>query len=160
MFFVHHDKPQILYRSVHGRPRADSDALFSVIQGIPGFVAFPLAEPAVQHRYLISENAVKSSHGLWSQADFGHQYQPTFAGLDCLLQGMNINLGLAAARDTVQQEVFIGFLFHGLPDTVKSLLLFVVELLQLFGLVGKVEVKAGNLHFSGFDDTFLRNPAE
>ena len=58
----------------------------------------------MQHRDRHAEAFAKASHQLRREADLGHQHQCAPAVTQCALDGVQVNLGLAAAGDAVQQE--------------------------------------------------------
>src|SRR5699024_6574929 len=113
-----------------GRSRTDGNTLLALLQGAPGLITFPVAQPAVQHGNIITKNHIKTLDDLWSKPDFGDQHQPALPLLQCYPEGVNIDLRLAAAGNTMQQEGVELVFIQRLTNLLKSLLLLFIQSIQ------------------------------
>ncbi len=109
VFLVDDDKPEVGERREHRRARADHDAHLAARHGGVGEQPLPRREPGVQYRDLLAGEApLDARHGLAGQADLGHEEQDRAAGVQRRLRRLEVDLGLAAAGDAVQQDLVAG----------------------------------------------------
>ena len=103
VLLVDHHHPEVLHRREHRAAHPHRDGHLAPAQGLP--VAQPLGflQARVQHRHLLPEAALKSTHQLRRQRDLWHQNQRALAPLDRRLDQPQVDLGLAAAGDAVEQ---------------------------------------------------------
>ena len=105
MLFVDHDQAQPRQRRKHAHAGAQHDVSPAQMRQQP--VAQPLhrRQPAVQRgQPVLWEARSKAGLQLRREVDLGHQHQGLPACGQHLLGGMQVDLGLAAAGDTVQQQ--------------------------------------------------------
>ena len=105
MLLVHHHQPQPRHGREHREARAEDD-LRVAARGIePGMGARGVLESAVQHRDPgFGKCLAETRFQLGREADFGHEHQRLSAAFDHLRDQLQVNLGLAAAGDAVQQK--------------------------------------------------------
>ncbi|MCY1284188.1 hypothetical protein D9M70_330820 [compost metagenome] len=107
MLLVDHDQRQRRQRCHHGHARAQHDAGLAAVSGQPLQAALLVGQAAVQHRQRQVREARGDAHlQLRRQVDFGNQHQHlgVRVALQQGLHGVQVDLGLAAAGDAVQQE--------------------------------------------------------
>src|SRR5699024_9171374 len=109
------------------RPRTNGYPLLALLQRPPGLIAFPVAQPAVQHDNIIAKNHIKTLDDLRGESNFGNQHQPALALLQCYPEGVNIDLRLATAGNTMQQEGVELVFIQRLTNLLKSLLLLFIQ---------------------------------
>ena len=102
--FVDDDQAGVGERREHRRAGADNNARPAVPGGHPGVQALAVGEAGVQHRHRHREALAEAAQGLGRQADLRHQHQHLFAGGQHRRHGLQVDLGLAAAGDAVEQE--------------------------------------------------------
>ena len=109
VLFVHDDQPQRIDRRENGRAGADDDAGASLADFMPFIVALAGRQMAVQHRHHRAQRAgtepgLEPLDRLRGQRNLRHQDDAALAALQCVGQGLQIDLRLAAAGHPVQQE--------------------------------------------------------
>ena len=107
MFFVDHDEPEILQRREHRAARADDDARATGMNLVPFVVAFALGQMAVQNGdclLRLGKPAFETFDGLRRQRNFGHENNCGASAVQRCADGLQINFGLAGARDAVEQN--------------------------------------------------------
>ncbi len=104
MFLVDNDQTGMWKRREDGRARAQ-DHLGPTLAGAqPGAGARALGEVGVQHVHVHAQARTQPCHGLRRQADLRHQQQALAARGQGAFDQVDVDLGLAAAGDAVQQE--------------------------------------------------------
>jgi hypothetical protein len=104
VFLVHHDEPQPGQGREHRQAGAEHD-VGAAFQGVqPGGAPFPVGQAAVQADQLVSrETPDEAFHELGGEVDFRHQHQGLPLTRQDVRHQSQIDLGLAAAGDAVQQ---------------------------------------------------------
>ena len=105
VLLVDHDQADVRQRSEDGGARAHDDAHVAGDRGVAHRPALAVGEPGVQHRDLIAEARGEAARGLRRERDLGHQHEHRAAARERALGGAQVDLGLARARDPVEQEV-------------------------------------------------------
>ena len=128
MLLVDDHQPQPRHRGEDRQPRAQHQV------GAPQVRQQPVAQPlrrrqaTVQADHQVARKAFgEARFELWREVDFGHQHQRLPALLQRRLGGPQVDLGLAAAGDAVQQHRLVGR-----ADRRQGCRLFCVE----FGSLG------------------------
>ena len=103
MLLVDDDEPRRRQRCEHGRSRADDEPRLAAVGAPPRVEPLPLGDGRVQHGELLAEAFAQAAHELRRQADLGHEQQRLPAGRELRRDEPQVDLGLAAARDAVQQ---------------------------------------------------------
>ena len=103
MFLVDDDQPQPSRRGEDRRPGADDDLDPAGGDALPVAMPLDVAEVAVQHRHPV-EPPAEPADRLGRQADLGDQHDRLASPGDHLLDRREVDLGLAAAGDPVDQE--------------------------------------------------------
>ncbi len=105
VLFVDNDQPEA--REGHEDRAASSDqhARVAAAARVPRLCALAFGQAGVIHRR-VAEATGKALERLRGQRDFGDQHQYLVAAGEDGLDRLQINLGLAAARDAVQQQTF------------------------------------------------------
>ena len=103
MFLVDHDQAQPPRRGEDRRSGADDDFDLACRDALPVPMPFDIAQMAVQHGHP-GKPPAKPADRLRRQADLRHQHDRLAAPRHHLLDGREVDLGLAAARDSVDQE--------------------------------------------------------
>ena len=115
------------HRRKNGAPRADYDLDFSSCNLPPVPAALRGRQMAVQYRHVV-EPLAEPLLCLRRQADFGNQHDCLPAELDDSLNRLDVDFGLAASGDAMQQNGFVPAAFQCLVDRIQSALLVDVEL--------------------------------
>src|SRR4029077_19897238 len=89
--------------SEHGASGPDNDLRLAGCDAPPMPTALHVAQVAVQDRHVFAP-AAKPLDRLRRQTDFRYEYQRLFPLLNNLFDCFEINLGLAASCDTVEQK--------------------------------------------------------
>ena len=95
---------EIRDRREHRRARAEHDARLARHALAPGGEAFGVGERGMQHRHRNGETLAETPDELRREPDLRHQHQRALAAAQRSLDRVQIDLGLAAAGDAVQQE--------------------------------------------------------
>ena len=104
MFFIDHDQPEARQRGKHRQPRAQHQVGLAEVRGKPVAQALRWRQAAVQRDESATCKALgKARFELRRQVDLGHQHQHLAPGSERLCRGTQVDLGLAAAGDTVQK---------------------------------------------------------
>ena len=103
MFLVQHDQPQARQRREQRRPRAHDNVHFARSRLSPHVVPLAFGKLAVDHADAARKARGKAPDRLRRQADFGHEHDGLFALRKHRLDGVQVDFGLAAPRDTMQQ---------------------------------------------------------
>ncbi len=116
MLLVDDDEADVFERGENGRAGSDDDAGVAVVDAVPFVVPLALREMAVQDGdagLRGGETALESLHGLRRERNLRNKHDGGFAETEHFLDGLQINLGLAAAGDAVEQDRLVRF---RLPD--------------------------------------------
>ncbi len=103
VLLVDDDRPGARQRREQRRAGADDDRRASGTGGLPGVEALGIAEPRMQGDHRDPETAAKARQGLRGEADLRHQHQRLTVARHHRLDQLQVDLGLAAAGDAVQQ---------------------------------------------------------
>ncbi len=111
MFFVNNDQTRVFHWHEYSGSCAHDESGGTGSGGTPGSKACIVAQPGVQQRGLQPESFAKPRNQLWRQSDFRHQQQRLFALIEHILNPLQVDLGLAAASNTVEQKGGKGIAF-------------------------------------------------
>src|SRR6516164_6526280 len=103
MLLIDHDQAELARRSKYGTASAHDHVSMPGGDAPPMAAALGIAQVAVQHRHLAAA-AIKALDGLRRQADFGHKHKRFLALPHYFLDRPQVDFGLSAARDAMQQE--------------------------------------------------------
>ncbi len=120
VLFIDDDEAEILHRSEDARPGSDHHAGLAVADAAPLLGALGIVKGGMKDRDPVAEAMEELAGHSRSQRDLGHQQQRVAAGRERRFDGAEIDLRLARAGDTVQQERMKGFglrLLCGSPRT-------------------------------------------
>ena len=142
MLLVHNDDAEAFQWGKNRAAGADHDVSPVFVDLVPFVVAFAVTQMAVKDGDAIAaigEAGLEAFDGLRSQRDFRHQDESGAATLQHTSDGLEIDFGLAAAGDAVQQDGF-GLLggVDGCGDAGVGSLLFIRECQRLAGKEGLV----------------------
>jgi len=109
VFLIDNNEAERIHGCEDCRTRANDDARAALADLVPLVVPFAGGQMAVQDRHqrlqgARAEAALETFDRLWCEGDFRHEHDGAFALLQAMGDGLQINLGLAAARDAVEQE--------------------------------------------------------
>ena len=109
MFLIHHDEAERFDRRKYGRAGADSNPRAALAYLMPLVVPLAGGQMAVQHRHECLQRAraeprLEALDSLRRQRDLGHEDNRAFALFQGVGDGLQIDLGLAAAGDAVEEE--------------------------------------------------------
>ena len=109
VLLVHDDEAERFDRRKDGRARADDNARAALADLVPFVVALAGGQMAVQHRHQRLQRAgaeprLEALDGLRRERDFRHEHDRALALFQRVGDGLQINLGLAAAGDAVEEE--------------------------------------------------------
>ncbi len=149
VFLVQDDEPQVRKGREDGAARPEHHADAPLADALPHREALPSAEPAVEDAHLVAQARPEAAGGLRREADLGHQHDDLLAGRQHLLDGPQIDLGLAAAGDSRQQEGREA-LVQGLLDFCQDPLLILIETQGLRALRRRFRFQLPR-PFHGFD---------
>src|SRR5690606_10652934 len=130
MLFIDDDDSRPCLWRKNCRSRADENRGDAIAGLQPCLQAFTIGEPRVQDRYATAEALAEALDGLWRQAYLGYQHNGLFALLQHLVDNLHVDLGLATARDAIEQQSFETC--RGSDGADRSVLLC-IERLRLLG---------------------------
>jgi hypothetical protein len=104
VLLVDHDQPGLGQRHEHRRARADDHPGLAAPGGGPDPGALAVGQTRVQRVHRHAEAAAEALQGLRGQADLGHQHQRLLPRRQAIGDGVQVDLGLAAAGDAVEQR--------------------------------------------------------
>ncbi len=104
VLLVDDDEAEVRLRREDGRPAADDDGVAAVADAVPLVEELALREAAVEHGDLAGEALGEAAHGLRREGDLRHEDDGALAGGDGVVEGGEVDLGLAGAGDAVQEE--------------------------------------------------------
>ena len=103
LLLVQNDETQIVQGGEDSRAGANHHRGLPTAGPLPLVVPLPRAQRAVEHRNLSAEVGGKDPQQLGGEDDLGHQHQGGASPGQGLLNQADVDLGLAAARHTVEQ---------------------------------------------------------
>ena len=104
MFFIDDDQTQPRHRREHGQARAEHQVGLADVRGQPVAQALRRRQAAVQRHQVVTGKALgQAGFELRREVDLGHQHQHLAARGQGLCGRVQVDLGLAAAGDTMQQ---------------------------------------------------------
>ena len=104
VLLVEHDQPDPLDRGEDRRARPDADARRAAAKAAPLVVTLARGELGVQHRDRVAEAVREAADDLRRQADLRYEHDHAEPALERRRRGTQVDLGLARARDAVQQQ--------------------------------------------------------
>ena len=109
VFLVHDDEAERFDRRKNRRARADDDARAALADFVPFIVAFAGGQVAVQHgdkrlEFAGTEPRLEPLDGLRRERNFRHKHNGALALFERVGEGLQINLGFAAAGHSMKQE--------------------------------------------------------
>ena len=104
VLLVDHDHAQPLQRREQGRAGADHDHRLAAPDAAPLVETLAVGKPGVQDGDAAVEAALEAADQLRGERDLRHQHQRALAGGQGDGDGLQIDLGLAASGDAVQEE--------------------------------------------------------
>jgi hypothetical protein len=125
VLLVDHDETERLERREEGAARADGDRGLARAQPLPLREALAGAQTAVEHGDLVAETRPQPRHDLMGQRDLGDEDEGLSAGGEGLGDGLQVDLGLAAARDAMEQVAGGELALDRVADGREGLLLVV-----------------------------------
>ena len=121
MFLINDDQAGPGQRGEDRRAGPNNDGRVAVARRDPGIQPFAVIQARVQNHHRGTEALLEAAQGLGRQADLGDQYQRLMAAEQAALDGLKIDLGLAAAGYPFQQP---GMKALGTENRVQCRLLF------------------------------------
>ena len=116
MLLVDDDQADVLERREHRRARADDDVDVAAADALPLVVALAVGEAAVLDGDALAERLAEQRGGGRRQRDLRHEHQHAAAGVADAGREAEVDLGLAAAGDAVQQR---DAELRGVPASVR-----------------------------------------
>ena len=104
MFFVDEDDARMLEGHEHGRARPDDDRGSAFPGHQPGAESFAVVQTRVEYRYRKVEAAPEPFHHLRGEPDLRDQQQGLAPVGHHLLNGLQVDFGLAAASNAFQHR--------------------------------------------------------
>ena len=109
VFLIDNNEPERVHRRKNRRARPNDDARAALTDLVPLIVPLAGGQMAVQHRNerlqrTGAESPLEPFDRLRRERDFRHQHDRAFSLLQAMGDGLQINFGLAAARDAVEEE--------------------------------------------------------
>ena len=133
MLLIDDDESESLKGQKNRRPRPENHVVRLVGKlFLPDFDALGIAVFRMVNAQPIAENSAQSLHHLHGQGNFGQQIKHLTAFVEGFLDEVDVDFGLAARRDAVQQHDALVFKLR--LNLVESLLLWFAQRLDLFGM--------------------------
>jgi hypothetical protein len=104
VLLIDDDQPDVRQRREHRGAGADGDPRLPGAQPLPLIPALPVAQRGVQDRDDVAEARLKATERLRRERDLGHEHDCGLSGGEDGLHGSEVDLGLARAGDSVEQE--------------------------------------------------------
>ena len=104
VLLVDDDQARVRQWREHRRTRADDDARFATPGRGPGLGALVVVESRVHRMHRHAEARAETREQLRGQADFRHQHQRLLAAGEAVGNRIEVDLGLAAAGDAIEQQ--------------------------------------------------------
>ncbi len=136
MLLVHADDTEPRHWREHGRAGADDDRRFAACDARALVAPLRLGQRRMQDCDALAETRPEATDGLWRERDFGNEHDRAAPALDRGGAGLEIDLGLPAARGTEEEEVGSLARLECADDAIEGRTLCVAELGRL-GLTGQ-----------------------
>ena len=104
VLLVHDDETHIGERGEQRRARAHHHVGAALADHVPLIEALAGREARVQDGHVVSEAATKAPHRLRRERDLGDKHDGTAPARELALDGVEVDLGLARARDAVDEH--------------------------------------------------------
>ena len=109
VFLIDNNEAERVHRRKNRRARPNDDARAALTDFMPLIVPLAGGQMAVQNRNerlqrAGAEATLEPFDGLRRERDFRHEHDGAFSLLQAMGDGLQINFGLAAARDAVEEE--------------------------------------------------------
>ena len=104
MLLIHHHQAEVGKRQEQGRTGADNHGRRALRDGLAGDLAGAWRQIGMPHRGGDAETALKPLGPLRRQGDFGQHHERLTTGAQTCGDGLQVDLGLTRAGDTVQQR--------------------------------------------------------
>src|SRR3990167_4437879 len=104
MFFIDDDQAGALHRREQRRARADDDVGLAIAGGQPGVQALAVVDSGMQQGDPRIEAPLEARQGLRAEVDLRDQHQGLLAGFQGLADQLQVDLGLAAAGHSGEEE--------------------------------------------------------
>ena len=104
MLFINHDQAQGLELRKYRGARANDHPGAPEACILPGLESLGVTQARMHRHHLLGEALLKARDGLWCQANFRHQYHGLVTALERGGDGIEVDLGFAAAGYALQQE--------------------------------------------------------
>ena len=108
VLLIHHDQAQPLDRREEGGTRAKHHIHLTRADASPFIQPLGVAESAMQQRDPARETPGVAFQRLWCQRDFGNEHDATLSPRQRRGQRLQVDFGLAAAGDAMQQKHLAG----------------------------------------------------
>ena len=108
VLLVHDDEPEVGHRGEDGRAGADDDPRLPRPDALALVAPLGLGQRGVQHRDALAEACREAAQRLRRQGDLRHEHDRPAAAPERRRAGLEVDLGLAAARRAVQEDVAAG----------------------------------------------------
>ena len=116
VLLVDHHQAEVAHRGEDRRARADADPRLARVQALPLVAALARRQPRVEQRHAVAEPRREPRDRLGRQPDLGNEHDRALPPLERRLGGRQVDLGLARARDPVQQVLAAGAAVHRRDD--------------------------------------------
>ena len=116
MLLVDHHQAEVAHRGEDRRARADADPRLARMQALPLVAALARRQPRMEQRHAVAEPRREPRDRLGRQPDLRHEHDRALPPLQRRLGGRQVDLGLARARDPVQQVLAAGAAVHRRDD--------------------------------------------
>ena len=106
MLLIDDDEAEVLHGREDAGPRTDNDAGLSSTNAAPLFGSFSVMKRGMKNCDPIAEAMIELAGDRRRQGDLRYQQERVASACECRLDGPQIHLCLAGARDALQQEGF------------------------------------------------------
>ncbi len=107
VLLVDDDQSGVWQRREHGRTRAQNHRHAAIARAQPGPCAITFRKVGVQHLHGDAKACAQAGHRLRCQTDFRYQQQRLLSARENLFDQCEVDLGLAAAGDAIEQKRLI-----------------------------------------------------
>ena len=128
MFLVDDDEPHVAQGREQRAAGAYDHARLAAADEVPLVVALALPHARMHDGHQVAEAATEARHGLGRERYLGHEHAGRAPGRQSRLDGLQVHLGLARARDAVHH--------HHVPARGRSRLVYDAQRLGLPGCEG------------------------
>jgi hypothetical protein len=126
VLLVDDDHAELVHRRKQRRTCADDDPRLAALHALPHAQSLRVGHARMQHRDVLEARA-EPTDGLRRECDLGHEHDRAAAELQRTFDQREVHLGLAAARDAVQQERTAGATFERLEQALQRRHLALVQ---------------------------------